>query len=307
MAFLWFAECGVDTAVIEVGLGGRLDSTNVITPDLSIITNISLEHQAMLGDTIEKIAFEKAGIIKPHVPVVIGEKNASFSVFMQQAEEKQATLFLAEENVSCNLLAGDNGNMELDISYLQRLLYPELLCSLTGTYQQKNVSTVVQAVEVLRSGDYDISDDAVYNGLARIQQNTGFAGRWQIVAQQPTIICDCAHNAAGLQEVFRQVDRLVYNTLHIVTGAVHDKDISANLSCFPQKAQYYFTRPDVPRGLDANILQQEASAFGLSGQAYPQVRAAVDAARKNAGADDLILICGSIFVVAEALPIFSEM
>lgn len=302
MAFDYFAKNEVDIAVIEVGLGGRLDSTNVITPVLSVITNISFDHQAMLGNSLPEIAGEKAGIIKKNVPLVIGEFNEeTYPVFMAKANEESAEMFLAEENVTVDLLVQNNDTLELNVSYLDLLIYPNLLVDLTGSYQLKNIKTVIQSVEVLRTNKVEVPEDALYDGLRKVKKNTGFAGRWQVLSEHPRVICDCAHNSAGLKELFGQVKQTTYNNLHIVTGAVNDKDLQANLSQFPTEATFYFCKPDIPRGLDAEILQQMAGKHGLLGNSFQSVHQAIQKAKRELKQDDLLLICGSIFVVAEAL------
>lgn len=302
MAFAYFAEQDVDIAIIEVGLGGRLDSTNVITPLLSIITNISLDHQFMLGDTLPEIASEKAGIIKTHVPVVIGEfHEETFPVFIQKANSVSSDLYLAEENVKVDVLVQQVDYIECNVSFLNQLIYPNLILGLTGNYQIKNVSTVIQAIEILRKYGTEISEESIYEGLKKVQQNTGFAGRWQVIQKDPLIVFDCAHNSAGLEVLFKQVKDLTFNKLHIITGAVNDKDISANLNAFPQDAIYYFCKPNIPRGLAAEELREKALELNLLGKSYVSVEDAMQNAIPNLHLDDLLLICGSIFVVAEAL------
>ncbi len=302
MAFEYFALKEIDIAVIEVGLGGRLDSTNVITPILSVITNISYDHQTMLGNTLKEIAGEKAGIIKNDIPVVIGEfHDETFSVFLEKANSASASIFLAEDNVKVEILTEEINILELNISYLDQLIYPGLMLDLTGRYQMKNIKTVVQSIEILRNVGVEIPDEAIYEGLKRVKKNTGFAGRWQIISQHPLVICDCAHNSAGLAELFDQVKKSNFSGLHIVTGAVTDKDLEANLRQFPREAVYYFCKPDIPRGLDAGVLEQMAGSEGLVGKSFPNVKTAVRAAKQEMKDDDLLLICGSIFVVAEAL------
>lgn len=302
MAFDFFAQKEIAIAVIEVGLGGRLDSTNVITPILSIITNISYDHQSMLGNTLKEIAAEKAGIIKHNIPVVIGEfQEETFPVFLEKANSADAAIFLAADNVRVEVLEEELNYMELNVSYLDQLIYPSLLLDLVGTYQLKNIKTLVQSIEVLRSIEVEIPDEAIYDGLKQVKKNTGFAGRWQILSHQPLVICDCAHNSAGLAELFEQVRKTVYNSLFIVTGAVNDKDLRANLQQFPKDATYYFCKPDIPRGLETEILEQLAGAEGLHGKSFPNVKTALQAAKQEMQHNDLLLICGSIFVVAEAL------
>lgn len=302
MAFSWFAAQDVEIAIIEVGLGGRLDSTNVIRPLVSVITNISFDHMHMLGSTLSAIAGEKAGIIKQGAPVVIGEKHPeTMPVFEQKAEEMGAAVFPAEENVSITLLEEEIDALTMHIEYLGQLSYPNITCSLAGHYQLKNIATVIQTIEVMRLQGIEIPDDSIYDGLVHIQANTGFAGRWQVLQKKPLVVADCAHNSGGLALLFKQVGTIPYTQLHIVTGAVNDKDLDASLALFPDHARYYFCRPDIPRGLDAVELQEKARNFDLSGNTYPSVQAALSAALSKAGENDCVLICGSIFVVAEAL------
>ncbi len=302
MAFDFFAQKEIDIAVIEVGLGGRLDSTNVITPILSIITNISYDHQSMLGNTLKEIAGEKAGIIKHNIPVVIGEfQEETFPVFLEKSNSIDAAIYLAEDNVQVEILEEELNYLELNVAYLDQLIYPGLVLDLAGIYQLKNIKTLVQSIEVLRSVGVEIPDEAIYDGLKQVKKNTGFAGRWQILSQHPLVICDCAHNSAGLAELFEQVRKTVYDQLLIVTGAVNDKDLRANLQQFPKEATYYFCKPDIPRGLETEILEQMAGAEGLQGKSFPNVKSALQAAKQEMQRNDLLLICGSIFVVAEAL------
>lgn len=308
MAFDYFAYREVDIAIIEVGLGGRLDSTNVITPALSVITNISFDHMHMLGDTLPLIAFEKAGIIKPGIPVVIGEYlSDTLPVFERKAAETASPLYPAQENVQVDWLEENVDGMRIQVSYLGQLAYPEMTCALSGNYQLKNIATAIQAVEVMRMQGIEIPDEAVYDGLRYVVRNTGFAGRWHVLQRSPLVLADCAHNSGGLALLFEQVHNLAYNALHIVTGTVNDKDLQASLACFPAEAHYYFSRPNIPRGLDAEALQQLAATFGMLGNTWPSVADALREAYRKAGSDDLILICGSIFVVAEALPAFRQL
>ncbi len=305
MAFDYFRWKGIDIGIIEVGLGGRLDSTNVITPKLSVITNIGYDHMQMLGNTLAEIAGEKAGIIKPNVPVVIGEIHSeTIGVFESAAEVANATLYATFENVQVTLLERNYNEMELDVTYLNQLIYPNLKTDLTADYQLLNVATTIQSLEVMRLIGIEIPEEAIYEGFSNVKKNTGFAGRWQILKQNPLIIADCAHNADGLHQLFEQVSSIEFETLHIVTGAVNDKDLSKSLDYFPKKAAFYFCKPDIPRGLDADLLQKMASDKGLKGERYENVASALAKAIENATKNDLVLICGSIFVVAEALQAF---
>lgn len=307
MAFEYFALQEVEIAVVEVGLGGRLDSTNVITPILSVITNISFDHMQMLGNTLQEIAGEKAGIIKNHVPVVIGEYlPETLPVFEEKALEMQSPIFPAEENVAIEVLSQMPGKLEVNVTYLGQLIYPELICGLSGEYQIRNLRTVIQSTEVLMAKGIELPEEALYEGLRKVIDNTGFAGRWQWLQNHPTLIADCAHNSGGLAALFSQVNTLTYENLHIVTGSVNDKDLDASLSLYPTSAIYYFAKPDIPRGLEAETLQNKAFGFGLKGSVFDSVRDSLYAALNKAGKNDLVLICGSIFVVAEALPAYRD-
>jgi dihydrofolate synthase / folylpolyglutamate synthase len=308
MAFDYFRYKEVQIAIVEVGLGGRLDSTNVITPVVSVITNISFDHMQMLGKTLALIAGEKAGIIKPNVPVVIGEIHPeTLPVFESKALETNSTLYPAPENISVELLEQNFSNIELNISYLNQLTYPNLMLDLSGIYQLQNVGTVIQTLEVMRLQGIEIPEESVYDGLKQVQRLTGFAGRWQVLQKSPLVVADCAHNTGGLKLLFEQVQQMEFEQLHIVTGAVNDKDLDAGLNLFPLNALYYFCKPDIPRGLDAQQLLQMAADKGLQGEHYASVQQALATALNNASQNDLILICGSIFVVAEALPAFTAL
>lgn len=302
MAFQYFATQLVDVAIIEVGLGGRLDSTNIITPDLSVITNIGLDHQQLLGNTYAQIAFEKAGIIKAGIPVVIGEYHAdTFPVFTEKANSVIAHLYLAEQNILVELIEMQAEYLYVHVSINNSLVYPNLVSSLNGKYQLKNIATTIEATELLIQMGYEISEEDVYNGFYHIQQNTGFIGRFQKLSDTPLIYCDCAHNADGLKTLFESVATLDFNKLHIVTGAVNDKDIRSNLMQFPGNAHFYFAKPDIPRGMPAERLKILATEYKLDGNSYNSVEHAFTTSLQNAASNDLILICGSIFVVAEVL------
>ena len=277
LAFESFAMHKVDIAIVEVGLGGRLDSTNIITPVLSVITNIGLDHTQMLGNTLPEIAFEKAGIIKKDIPVVIGEfQEEVHSVFYQKAIETRSDLFLAEQNVT-----------------------DEYLSDLKGFYQSKNSKTAVRSIKVIQDLGFSVSEFQIKKGLLNVVKNTGLLGRWQILNTSPLTICDTAHNKEGLNYVIKQLLSLEYNNLHIVLGVVNDKDLAEILSLFPKKATYYFCRPSIPRGLDATILKDKSKQFNLIGDVYLSVNKAFESSQKNASSDDVIYIGGSTFVVAE--------
>ena len=277
LAFDYFASSHVDIAVIEVGLGGRLDSTNIINPLLSVITNIGLDHTQFLGETLKEIAFEKGGIIKKDTPVVVGEYQPEvMPVFKELAVSKNAPLSLAEEHVT--------ENFETD---------------LLGEYQLKNVKTAVQAINVLQLTNFKVTKAAIVKGLKHVVENTGLKGRWQVLQKNPKVVCDTAHNREGLQIVMKQLEREHFFKLHFVLGLVNDKDLQSILSLLPKKAIYYFCKPDIPRGLDAKELEQEAIRQGLEGAVYTSVANAYNQALKNADPGDLIYIGGSTFVVAE--------
>ncbi|PID68264.1 MAG: tetrahydrofolate synthase [Flavobacteriia bacterium] len=279
MAFYYFAKEQVDIAVIEVGLGGRLDSTNIITPELSVITNIGLDHTAMLGHTLKEIAFEKGGIIKPHIPVVIGENQKDpLEVFNQLAQDRESPVYYGFQY----------GGKMYDTA-------------LKGGYQQHNVKTVLTAVEVLNTLGWTITDRHLEDGLQYVIKNTGLMGRWQIMSEQPAVIADIAHNKDGLTYTMSQLQAMTYKQLHMVIGVVNDKDLEMMLALLPPQAIYYFCKPDVPRGLDVSVLHDEAQKYGLKGKSYASVKTALKAAQKQACADDVIYVGGSAFVVAEVV------
>lgn len=301
MAFLYFAEQEVDVAVIEVGLGGRLDSTNIISPDLCIITNIGFDHMQYLGDTLPKIAAEKAGIIKAHTPVVIGEMGHTevARVFTDKAQSVNAPIVFSEIYMNNFVAArGESGWL------FQADGYPDLMGELKGPAQDKNARTVLTAVEVLLETGYDIPREAVYKGFANVITITGLMGRWQQLQSSPKIICDIAHNAHGLRYIAEQLRSEKFDRLHIVFGMVNDKDVKSVLALLPEDALYYFTKASVERALNEKMLAQQATGFGLHGTTYDSVSLAVTAAKENADKNDLIFIGGSSFIVADALPLF---
>jgi dihydrofolate synthase/folylpolyglutamate synthase len=278
LAFAYFATEKVDIAIIEVGLGGRLDATNIITPLVSVITNIDLDHTQFLGTTPKAIAGEKAGIIKPNVPVVIGEYTPETQpVFLAKAEENKAPIYFASDLIT--------------------EVFPS---DLLGDYQFHNKKTVQQTITVLNSqNEFKVTDANLKSGLLKVAQNTGLQGRWQQLGESPKIICDTAHNQHGLAIVMNQIQKETFDNLHIVLGVVNDKDLDAILPLFPKKAQYYFCKPDSARGLDTAILKEAAQKQDLIGEKYDSVEAAFLAAKKNAAKNDFIYVGGSTFVVAE--------
>lgn len=277
MAFSYFANENVDIAVIEVGLGGRLDSTNIITPEVSLITNIGFDHTDMLGDTLAKIAYEKAGIIKRNIPVVISEFNEETApVFTETASALNAKIVFAQEKTFSTYKIG-----------------------LLGSYQQKNIKGVLAALRELVS--FKIEEKHIVKGLKKVVENTHLMGRWQQIGTKPTIICDTAHNKEGLAIVLDQLKEQEYEKLHVVIGFVKDKDISAILPLFPSNATYYFCKPKISRGLDEKILLDRCVQFNLNGKTYKSVNKAFKAAKKQASKNDFIYVGGSNFVVAEVL------
>jgi len=279
LAFEYFRSENVDIAIVEVGMGGRLDSTNIITPEVSVITNIGLDHTQFLGDTLEKVAVEKAGIIKDRVPVIIGETLPETKrVFEEIALERNAPIVFAEMN-DASAYSSD----------------------LKGSYQQKNIRTVISILRMLQKKGWNISEENIQKGLINTVKNTGLMGRWQILGQAPKVICDTAHNKEGLQIVLDQLVSEDFQNLHIVLGVVSDKDLASILPLFPKDATYYFCRPNIPRGLDASLLLSRARGFGLIGQEYISVSKAYEAALKAALPQDLVFVGGSTFVVAEVL------
>ena len=280
LAFDYFAKEKVDIAIIEVGMGGRLDATNIITPLVSVITNIALDHTQFLGNTTEAIAFEKAGIIKPVIPVVIGEyTNQTKPVFLAKALESNSEIYFASELNSEN--------------------YPS---DLIGNYQVYNKKAVIQTITVLNSQkEFKIYETDIKSGLLNVVKNTGLEGRWQQLSESPKIICDTAHNKNGLEMVMQQIQKEKFATLRIVLGVVNDKDLDEILPLFPKDAIYYFCKPNIPRGQDPNILKQKAAEYGLKGEVYNSVSESYKKALQNATKSDFIYIGGSTFVVAEIL------
>lgn len=298
MAFDYFSATGVDVAVVEVGLGGRLDSTNIITPELSVITNISFDHTNLLGNTLVAIAGEKAGIIKPGVPVVIGEFQEEVSaVFIDRAIELGCEITFADRDY----LSVQSPNGGLSVGNACAMVYRNIETDLRGDYQQKNLLTVVAAIEQLNKLHFKIEKKTVEHGLSKVIVNTGLQGRWQQIGTNPTIICDTGHNEAGIEWVVKQLEKQNFETLHIVFGTVSDKDISKILKILPAHARYYFTRANIDRAFDPNKLLVEAVVLGLHGMAFESVDEALDTAKKQAGINDLIFVGGSTFVVAEVL------
>lgn len=299
MAFDHFAKEKVDIAVIEVGLGGRLDSTNIISPLLSVITNISYDHQNILGDTLNKIAYEKAGIIKKGIPVVISEyQEEVIRVFEEKAKENSTSITIGSGQYQLKDERIENGKLSAEVICERKKLFT-IVSDLSGKYQLKNIPGVLTVVDELRKQGYTLTEEKVASALSRVVRLTGLKGRWQILSHHPLTICDTAHNEAGIQYVMEQLASMKFDRLHFVYGTVNDKDIQKILPLFSPDAHYYFCRPNIPRGLDASLLYAYAQNQGLKGEVLSSVSEAIAVAKANANPNDLIFIGGSNFVVAE--------
>ncbi len=304
MAYEHFAEEKVDFAVLETGMGGRLDSTNISNPVLSIITHIDYDHTQFLGNTREKIAREKAGIIKPNIPVVIGRRQPETTpVFEKAAKEKKALLFFAEDLVELKLVRTARPlEKHYDIWIDNRLFLEDFNSPLLGDYQKENLATALQAIMLLnKSAEISIDSETLLQGLENVVANTHLAGRWQILNKNPLTIADTGHNRDGLLAIRQQLQETEYNHLHFVLGMVSDKGHKEVLALLPKKATYYFCKADIPRGLDAELLKEKAFKAGLNGNSYPSVMHAYNSARNNAAPGDLVFVGGSTFVVAEVI------
>ena len=312
LAFNYFEKEKVDIAVIETGLGGRLDSTNIITPQLSVITNISFDHMQLLGDTLEKIAAEKAGIIKNGISVVVGERQKeSENIFINKAKEANSSIVFASDHYQSEIISLLNEVQTFRIRKNEKILYDKLSIDLTGAYQLRNICSVLQSLELLKNKFPQIDDDKIRNGLRKIKANTGLLGRWHIIAKNPLTIADVGHNEAGIKYVMDQLNSMLVKNqedriqnkikLHIVFGIVNDKDPSHILALLPKHASYYFCKANIPRALDADELKNTATSFNIYGESYASVITALEAARKNSNKEDIIFIGGSTFVVAEII------
>ena len=308
MAFDYFAKEKVDIAIIETGLGGRLDSTNIIEPEMSIITNIGFDHMALLGNTLEAIAYEKAGIIKKDTPVVIGEANDVIKkVFVDKANKEDAPIYFAEEFIQFKSFQNNWETALFEftqplIHLLDAPLLPKnftLECALPGKYQAKNLKSVLVAAQLLSTMGWKLTAPKIMKGLLNVKKNTGLMGRWECIQTNPRVILDVAHNEPGMIVLLEQLESLHYQQLHIVTGMVKDKDIQAVLKLLPSSAHYYFTQSHIPRALPVNELAEQANALGLNGGSFEDVNAALNEAIKNANHQDLVLVIGSIYLVAE--------
>lgn len=304
MAFNFFASENIDIAVIETGLGGRLDATNIVLPQISVITNVSIDHTDLLGNTIAEIACEKAGIIKQNIPLVIGETNIEAqNIFIAEAINKCSQYVLAQNKISIKNYTIIPNGIDIIIEYNNNNTKYEL--GLAGIYQLQNIKTVLATLLELKQNGTNINNTAIFNGLKNVVENTNLLGRWQRLNENPTIICDTGHNQAGIEMVVNQLKLHKYNNLYVIFGLVNDKDRSNILKLLPQHAHYIFTKANIPRSLQPNILLNEATSFGLKGECVINVWEAIVLALKKAQGNDLIFIGGSTFVVAEAIAYFN--
>ncbi|MBS1599828.1 MAG: bifunctional folylpolyglutamate synthase/dihydrofolate synthase [Bacteroidetes bacterium] len=300
MAFEYFAKQKTDIAIIEVGLGGRLDSTNVIQPELSVITNIGYDHMSMLGNTLDKIAFEKAGIIKKNTPVVIGEDHPEIhEVFLNKAQFENAEIHFAERKRFVAEWKFEKHELvaELTSTHNNEKSYYHL--DLTGIYQLKNLVTVIEAIHLLKGKGFSIAEIHIQNGLRQVKKLTGLHGRWEIIHENPTIVLDVGHNEDGMLQIVKQIEITDHEELHIVLGMVKDKEVEKILALLPKHGNYYFTKAQIPRALPEEELAEKAKAIGLTGNRYAFVKDALHAAINRAGKKDLVVVCGSVFVVGE--------
>lgn len=298
MAFEYFAAQSVDIAIIETGLGGRLDSTNIILPELCIITNIGMDHMNLLGNTITAIAGEKAGIIKPLIPVVIGEYiPETLPVFLSAA--KTSLVSLAQEKRYISDWLFQENLLNITVVDKEKNEYQHFSLDLIGFYQTKNLLTVLEACSILQQHGWNINDSHIKEALKNVKKLTGLHGRWEVIQMNPLVILDVGHNVDGIKAILHQLDLMSFIQLHWVMGMVKDKDIHAVLSLLPITAKYYFTKANIPRALDENELLTQANEIGLIGSTYSNVNEAILAAKENAGLNDLILVCGSVFLIAE--------
>lgn len=298
LAFKYFADHQTDIAVIEVGLGGRLDSTNIITPLASVITNISYDHMTLLGDTLPKIATEKAGIIKQGIPAIVGSPDQNYDfIFIEKADTCKAPLTFA----SAEWNTTQNPDKTYDFHHRTGIAFKNIESELKGRYQRKNIPLVLETVLSLRHSGLTITDQNIRDGIAKVIRNTGLFGRWQQLASAPYTICDTGHNIDGITEIVAQLNTCKYDKLHFVIGMVSDKDVAGVLNILPKDARYYFCKASIPRAMDEHILAEKAKATGLKGDTYSTVTQAYEAARQNASPQDMIYIGGSTFVVAEVI------
>jgi dihydrofolate synthase/folylpolyglutamate synthase len=302
MAFQYFADEKVDIAIIETGLGGRLDSTNVITPELSVITNISWDHMNILGNTLEKIASEKAGIIKSNIPVILGEVLPETKpVFEKVAAEKNAPLIIAPEKRTVTDWSWQHHHLHLQVAEAGQTDHKKYELDLAGIYQKQNLVTVLEVCDGLQAKGWKIDEDIISRSLRQVKKLTGLHGRWETIHTSPTVILDVAHNPDGINQLVQQIEITDHHDLHIVFGMVKDKDVENVITLLPREAHYYFTRAQVPRAIPESILADLGHNAGLKGEAYPEVNVALKAALEKADDKDLIIVCGSVFLVGEVV------
>lgn len=303
LAFQYFKERNVDICVVETGLGGRLDSTNIINPMLSVITNIGWDHANLLGNSLQLIGQEKAGIIKPGIPVVIGERQVEVEkIFIETANHHSSPISFASDNWHLKKLDSDSEKIKLSIFSGDNIFMRNVNCDLTGDYQVKNIITVMECISQLNARtNFTVRKEEIRKGLSSIKKNTGILGRWQILSDNPFIVCDVAHNAEGIREVIKQVYSKQYNHIHIVFGMVEDKNHESILRLLPHDANYYFCCAKIPRAMNAEILKELGGKWNLKGNSIPSVSRALQEAKNNYGQGDIILVTGSFFVVAEIL------
>lgn len=302
MAFDYFRQEQVDIAIIETGLGGRLDSTNVITPELSVITNIGWDHMAILGDTLEKIAAEKAGIIKEKIPVIIGEiLPETEPVFTNTAATKNAPLYIATKQFHAMEWKWENHQIIVEVAEEHKTDHQFFQLDLPGLYQAKNLLTVLQACTLLLSRGWRTDLPVIHTALKQVRKLTGLHGRWEIIHQRPTVVLDVGHNVDGFQQILKQVEVTDHRELHIILGMVKDKETAAVLKLLPPTAHYYFSQAPIPRAIDSTELQRNAAEYKLKGKAFNDVNTALKEARSKAHPDDLIIVCGSVFLVGEVI------
>ena len=307
MAFEYFAQQKIDIAVVEVGMGGRLDSTNIISPLISVITNIGYDHTQFLGTELPQIASEKAGIIKKDIPVVIGETKPKLkAVFSNKAQQVDAPIFFASNNIFVkNLVYNSNNQVVYNIEKHGKIMYNSLLFDLQGEYQQYNIPTILQTIELLKK-NFKVSEKSVRAGLGKITKNTGIMGRWQKLLDQPLVICDASHNFDGIKNVVAQLKKMKPNKIHFIYGSVNDKDLSNIFKILPKDVVYYFTKAKIERSLDENILKKQASIYSLKGNTFSTVSEAINNALKNISENELIFVAGSTFIVAETIYFFEN-
>ena len=303
MAFDYFTKQEVDIAIVEVGLGGRLDSTNIISPEISVITNIGLDHINLLGDTLEKIATEKAGIIKTNIPVVIGITQKEIAqVFIDIAKLKKTDIYFVDDEYSVEYaMLGLDGKQIVNVEKNGKHVYPDLKLDLNGLYQLKNLPAVLKSIDILNEKGWQITNQDIYEGLKTVAKNTGLLGRWQTVGNNPLIICDTGHNEDGIKAIVKQIESMAFKTLHIIFGTVADKNPEPILKLLPKYAKYYFARANIERAMNERVLAETAFEFGLKGQYYSSVSEAFENAQLSANINDFIFVGGSTFVVAEIL------